>query len=100
MIVIINNGQEEQIEKSANKLGYVSVAGVQAFNNTLSDQTQYKSIMRKAVLGGAGGSCPEMVYYKGAWVGPGDSIGKRMMDSSTSNKSKSNKFSKPISIGG
>ena len=28
--------------------------------------------------------CMEMVYYKGAWVSPGDSIGKRMMD----NKSK------------
>ncbi len=25
-------------------------------------------------------NCAEMVYYKGAWVGPGDSIGKRMMD--------------------
>jgi hypothetical protein len=24
--------------------------------------------------------CMEMVLYKGAWVGPGDSIGKRMMD--------------------
>lgn len=24
--------------------------------------------------------CPELVYYKGAWVAPGDSIGRRMMD--------------------
>ena len=24
--------------------------------------------------------CEERVFYKGAWVGPGDSIGKRMMD--------------------
>ena len=27
-------------------------------------------------------TCPELVHYKGAWVGPGDSIGKRMMDHS------------------
>lgn len=27
--------------------------------------------------------CMEMVLYKGAWVGPGDSIGKRMQDSKT-----------------
>lgn len=26
--------------------------------------------------------CEELVYYMGAWVGPGDSIGKRMMDRS------------------
>lgn len=25
-------------------------------------------------------NCEELVYYKGAWVGPGDSIGRRMMD--------------------
>lgn len=40
-----------------------------------------KTILREAVKGGdAITSCQEMVYYKGAWVGPGDSIGKRMMD--------------------
>lgn len=38
-----------------------------------------KTILREAVKG-AGSLCPELVYYKGAWVGPGDSIGKRMMD--------------------
>lgn len=40
-----------------------------------------KTILREAVKGGDSiVSCQEMVYYKGAWVGPGDSIGKRMMD--------------------
>lgn len=48
MNLIINNGQEERIEKSASKLGYVSVAGVQAFNNTLT-QPQFKTILREAV---------------------------------------------------
>ncbi len=43
-------------------------------------QPEYKTILRVAVRG-VESSCPEMVFYKGAWVGPGDSIGKRMMDS-------------------
>jgi hypothetical protein len=45
---------------------------------------EYKAILREAVKPGAAGSsvnCEELVFYKGAWVGPGDSIGKRMMDS-------------------
>ncbi|MBI5659524.1 MAG: hypothetical protein HZC43_08255 [Nitrosomonadales bacterium] len=46
----------------------------------LHNYPQYKTILREAYAGAAGG-CDEMVYYKGAWVGPGDSIGKRMMDS-------------------
>ena len=48
------------------------------------DTPEYKTILREALKQGAVGSsvnCIEMVYYKGAWVGPGDSIGKRMMDS-------------------
>lgn len=50
--------------------------------NSSSIHLQYKTILRDAVQKGEGiGSCPEMIYYKGAWVGPGDSTGKRMMDS-------------------
>ncbi|MBZ0094970.1 MAG: hypothetical protein K8H75_06235 [Sulfuricella sp.] len=45
------------------------------------DTPEYKTILREAIPGGGQGLCPELVYYKGAWVGPGDSIGKRMMDS-------------------
>lgn len=41
-----------------------------------------KTILRGA-LPNVWKSCPEMVFYKGAWVGPGDSIGKRMMDNRT-----------------
>lgn len=40
-------------------------------------------ILREPVKPGTSASlvnCEELVYYKGAWVGPGDSIGKRMMD--------------------
>ncbi len=46
-------------------------------------QPEYKTILREPVKPGTAGSsvnCEEMVFYKGAWVGPGDSIGKRMMD--------------------
>lgn len=50
--------------------------------NSASIHKQYKTIQREVLEKGEGmASCPEMVYYKGAWVGPGDSIGKRMMDS-------------------
>jgi hypothetical protein len=42
-------------------------------------QPEFKTILREAYPTAAGG-CAEMVYYKGAWVGPGDSVGKRMMD--------------------
>jgi hypothetical protein len=41
------------------------------------------SILRELVKPGTEGSlvnCEELIRYKGAWVGPGDSIGKRMMD--------------------
>ncbi|OJZ21732.1 MAG: hypothetical protein BGP21_06140 [Thiobacillus sp. 65-29] len=44
-------------------------------------QPQYKTILREAMKPGSPGvGCEELVYYKGAWVGPGDSIGRRMMD--------------------
>ncbi len=50
--------------------------------NSSSIHLQYRTVLREPVQKGEGiGSCPEMVYYKGAWVGSGDSIGKRMMDS-------------------
>ena len=43
----------------------------------------HNTILRAQVKLGTEGSavnCLEMVFYKGAWVGPGDSIGKRMKD--------------------
>lgn len=40
-----------------------------------------KQIVREALKPGSiGVSCEVLVYYKGAWVSPGDSIGHRMMD--------------------
>lgn len=40
-----------------------------------------RAILREPLKPRASGvSCPELVYYKGGWVGTGDSIGRRMMD--------------------
>ncbi len=58
---------------------FYTVEGVNAENHDI-DEGPYKTILREA-LPNVWKSCPEMVFYKGAWVGPGDSIGKRMMDS-------------------
>lgn len=81
--LIINNGREEDIERTASGTGYVSVAGVMEINSSLlrypSEHAQYKTILREAYPTAAG-RCVELVLYKGAWVGPGDSIGKQMMD--------------------
>lgn len=42
---------------------------------------EYKTILREALKPGSMEvGCEELVYYKGAWVNPGDSIGRRMMD--------------------
>lgn len=80
--VIVNNGREEDIERAAAKLSYVSVDAIGSINQSLR-QVELRSILREPVKRGTVGSavnCDELEYYKGAWVGPGDSIGKRMMD--------------------
>jgi hypothetical protein len=64
------------------EIGQVSTEGVAKLNSNLR-QAELKSILRDPVKRGTVGSavnCDELIYYKGAWVGPGDSIGKRMMD--------------------
>lgn len=44
-----------------------------------------RTILRELVMSGEGSliNCEKLVSYKGAWVGPGDSIGKRMRDLET-----------------
>lgn len=69
-------------EKTITAQSTVSADLVKKLNGRLS-QPEYRSILREPVKLGAEGSlvrCEELVLYKGAWVGPGDSIGKRMMD--------------------
>lgn len=51
--------------------------------NASLKQPEFRDILREPIKRGVEGSlvnCEELVFYKGAWVGPGDSIGKRMMD--------------------
>lgn len=69
--LIVNNGREEDIEKAARKLGYVSVESVQQINSSLP-QPEFKTILREAVKGGYGiTGCEEMVRVKDGWVSPG-----------------------------
>jgi hypothetical protein len=59
--------------------GLVPAETIKRRNSELTQYPQYQTLLREAMPKGNG--CVELVYYKGAWVGPGDSIGKRMMDS-------------------
>lgn len=64
---------------------YVTAEIVERFNGAMSGDPR-NSLMQvfiRAPLKDAGTDCQEMVYYKGSWVGPGDSIGRRMMDRKT-----------------
>jgi len=67
-------------EKELVSLGLASAESVMQLNNRLK-QKQYKTIIRTPLKPGATGvSYPQLIYYKGAWIAPGDSIGRRMMD--------------------
>lgn len=77
--LVVNSKGEEKIISAQS---IVTAELVRKLNGELK-QPEFKTILREAVKAGAVGSsvnCEELVFYKGAWVGPGDSIGKRMMD--------------------
>jgi hypothetical protein len=62
---------------------YYTVEAADAQRQSGNISTYAKAILREAVKRGADESpvnCEEVVFYKGTWVGPGDSIGKRLMD--------------------
>lgn len=71
---LIFSSPDDEAKKSGQQI--VSAEMIKALYARYS-QPQYKTILRDPVKVG----CEELVFYKGAWVGPGDSIGKRMMDS-------------------
>ena len=51
------------------------------FSAAYPQPPQYKTILREPMKPGSPGlGCEKLVFYKGAWVAPGDSIGRRMMD--------------------
>jgi hypothetical protein len=78
--VLINKSANVVVGRPATSLlkPFYAVADVNAENERISTP-EYKTILGEPVAN-AGGRCGELVFYKGAWVGPGDSIGKRMMD--------------------
>jgi hypothetical protein len=75
--LVINTKGEEKIITAQS---IVTAELVRKLNGEL-EQPEYKTILREPLpTAYINEMCMEMVYYKGAWVGPGDSIGKRMMD--------------------
>lgn len=82
---LINAQANVIVGRPATKLlkSFYTVEGVNAENHDIH-APEYKTILREALpTARINEMCEERVFYKGAWVGPGDSIGKRMMDSRT-----------------
>ena len=80
--VLVNKTANVVVGRPATSLlkPFYTVADVNVKNSLISTP-EYKTILREPVSSGDGiTNCEVVVYYKGAWVGPGDSIGKRMMD--------------------
>ena len=78
---LIISSPDDRAAKAASD-GLVSAEKIKELNAGFK-QPEYQTILREPVMLGTEGSsvnCEEMVYYKGAWIGRGDSIGKRMMD--------------------
>lgn len=64
-------------------LGLVPSENIKERNGRLK-QPEYKTILREPLpQARINQMCQELIFYKGAWVGPGDSIGRRMMDRTT-----------------
>ena len=62
------------------RMGVVSAEKVKELNG-YTEIPEFRTILREALpKERINQMCSEMVFYKGAWVGSGDSIGKRMMD--------------------
>jgi hypothetical protein len=59
--------------------GLLSAEQINKWNSD-AQQPEYRIILREPIPAGGQGRCPKLVYYKGAWVGSGDSTGRWMMD--------------------
>mgnify|MGYP006921602286 CR=1 FL=1 len=86
-----------RVPESELKYGYIPAETVLRINEYMTRRSmKYRLWIRREPFTGKS-SCPEMVFYKGAWVGPGDSIGKRMIDRMTKSndgdtKAKTNEY--------
>lgn len=78
--LIVNNGREEDIQKAANQLGYVSAESVHAINSSLR-QPEYQTILREALpQDRITQLCEERVLYKGYWILPNDPVARKFID--------------------
>jgi hypothetical protein len=59
------------------QLGKVSATQIAGFNVGVQPP-EFKTILRERINYDPG--CPVLEFYKGSWIGPGDSIGRRMLD--------------------
>ena len=79
--LIVSNKQEQDIERAARKLGYVSAESIQHMNNELT-QPQLKTIRREVwPKESIDQMCMEMILYKGYWIMPNDPVARSMVDS-------------------
>ena len=77
VVLSIQKHQAQELSASG-----VTFAQTIADVNRRSEIPEFRSILREPLAKErVSEKCMEMVYYKGSWVGPGDSIGKRMTDS-------------------
>ena len=77
VVLSIQKHQVQELSASG-----VTFAQTIADVNRRSEILEFRSILREPLAKErVSEKCMEMVFYKGSWVGPGDSIGKRMMDS-------------------
>jgi hypothetical protein len=77
--VVIGTQLHEQRLTSA--AGVVSATEVKKINaEAKNPDVLYLRLFVSEPIRTAQTTCEELVYYKGAWVGPGNSIGRRMMD--------------------
>jgi hypothetical protein len=78
--LIVNNGREEDIQKAANQLGYVSAESVHSINSSLR-QPEYQTILREALpQDRITQLCEERVLYKGLWILPNDPVARKFID--------------------
>lgn len=56
----------------------LSIAKIKEDNRNL--EPYLRQIVREPIKVPQTVECEELIYYKGAWISPGDSIGRRMMD--------------------
>jgi hypothetical protein len=70
----------ERLARQMGTRGYVSARQIREQQSHMTSESAYlRQIVWESLTSGPV-SCAKLVFYHGAWVSPGDSIGKRMID--------------------